>query len=208
MVRRGLGLLLLVLLICEVTWVHGQAEGLVIIGTQDPPVKETAYTRDEVLQFMRNTDAPAFSLPSVEGVTVNLADYRGDIVLISFWVSWDPACLENMALLNSAQKQYPDDVIALIINNLPAESKQASWSEQTRLDHIDWVRGYLAENDYRISVLIDADGEVSGMHDYLGTHVPMTCFIDRDGVLRIPWQGQLTEQTLDTLLAMMFALDP
>ncbi|HML47849.1 MAG TPA: hypothetical protein PKE04_13990 [Clostridia bacterium] len=110
-----------------------------------------------------------------------------------------------MALLDGAQAEYPD-VTALIINNLPAESKDAPWSDQTRLDHIDWVRGYLAENDYQVSVLIDGQGDV--MHDYQGTHVPMTCFIDRGGVLRIPWQGQLTEQTLSTLLAMMFALDP
>lgn len=207
MVRRGLGLLLLVLLFWGVAQVRGQADGLVIIGTQEPPVKETVYTRDEVLQFMRNTDAPAFSLPDVEGAVVNLADHRGNIVLVSFWVSWDAACLENMALLSSVQAEHPD-VTALIINNLPAESKQAPWSEQARLDHIEWVRGYLAENEYPISVLIDAQGEVSEMHDYQGTHIPMTCFIDREGVLRIPWQGQLTEQTLTTLLAMMFALDP
>jgi len=207
MVRRGLGLLLLVLLFWGVSQARGDTEGLVIIGTQAPPVKEAAYTRDEVLQFMRNTDAPGFSLPSVEGVIVNLSDYRGDVVLVSFWVSWDEACLENMALLDSMQADYPG-VTALIINNLAAESKAAPWSEQTRLDHIDWVRGYLAENDYEISVLIDAQGEVSELHDYQGAHVPMTCFIDRDGVLRIPWQGQLTKQTLSTLLAMMFALDP
>ena len=205
MVRRGFGLLL-VLLFC-VAAQASQAQGLVIIGTQEPPAEETVYTRDEVLQFMRNTDAPAFSLQSVEGTTVKLADYFGKVVLVSFWVSWDADCLENMALLDSAQAEYPN-IAALIINNLPAESRGAPWSDQTRLDHIDWVRGYLAENDYRISVLMDDAGEVSGMHDYEGTHVPMTCFIDREGVLRILWQGKLTEQTLSTLLAMMFALDP
>ncbi|HML47848.1 MAG TPA: redoxin domain-containing protein [Clostridia bacterium] len=90
MVRRGLGLLLLVLLFWGVAQACGQAEGLVIIGTQEPPVKETAYTRDEVLQFMRNTDAPAFSLQSVDGATVDLADYRGNVVLVSFcvWKTW------------------------------------------------------------------------------------------------------------------------
>jgi cytochrome oxidase Cu insertion factor (SCO1/SenC/PrrC family) len=32
--------------------------------------------------------APAFSLPDLQGRTVNLADFKGKVVLLFFWATW------------------------------------------------------------------------------------------------------------------------
>ena len=32
--------------------------------------------------------APAFSLPSIDGRTVRLEDFRGKVVLLFFWATW------------------------------------------------------------------------------------------------------------------------
>ena len=32
--------------------------------------------------------APAFSLPDLQGKTVNLAEFRGKVVLLFFWATW------------------------------------------------------------------------------------------------------------------------
>lgn len=206
MIRRGVFLLLAVLALTGLAQWVSQAEGYVIIGSEEQPSQPARYTREQVLQFMRNTAAPSFTLPSTDGASVSLADFQGDIVLLSFWVSWDEDCLENMALLSQVEALSPD-VTVILINDLPVESQAARWSDQAQAEHVNWINGYLSENDYDLRVLIDAAGEVFANNIYQGTNLPVTCFIDRQGVLRIPWQGRLSEQTLDTLLAMMRSLD-
>lgn len=38
--------------------------------------------------FKKPVKAPEFELASVNGGTVNLNQYRGDVVLLSFWTTW------------------------------------------------------------------------------------------------------------------------
>lgn len=204
MIKRGICLLMAVLAACLFL---GPAQGESVAIPGGGGMGQNEYTRDEVLQFMHSTASPNFSLPSLDGKTVSLSDFRGQIVLLTFWVSWDPACLDSLGLLNQVSGKYKD-VAVLAINSLPTESNQASWTAEAKEDHIAWVRGYLAENGYRFRALLDEDGSVGNMHAYRSSGLPMTFFIDREGILRIPWQGRLSEQTVDTLLAMMFALDP
>jgi len=167
---------------------------------------EGDYTRDDVLPFMQNEPAPVFTLPTTAGDLVSLSDYAGKPVLVLVWESSSEECLSTLAQLPYAKRTYPD-VVILTVNSVLSERNQALWSTGALLEHENWIQGYFYENAYPFPALIDCTGEVVYQLQYASTTLPIAHFIDREGILRISWQGRLSRQTVDTLLSMMIALD-
>jgi cytochrome c biogenesis protein CcmG/thiol:disulfide interchange protein DsbE len=65
---------------------------------------------DEAIAAGRTPVAPAAmrELPVLDGVprhTASLADWRGHIVIVSFWASWCPTCAADVRYLERAQRQ-------------------------------------------------------------------------------------------------------
>ena len=50
--------------------------------------------------------APNFVLKDASGKTVNLAKYRGKVVLLDFWATWCHGCKEEIPWFAGFQKQY------------------------------------------------------------------------------------------------------
>ena len=50
--------------------------------------------------------APEFTLQSLDGKTVRLADFRGKAVLLNFWATWCEPCKIEMPWFVELQKQY------------------------------------------------------------------------------------------------------
>ena len=45
------------------------------------------------------------SLPLTDGQTLNLADWRGQPLVVNFWATWCPPCVEEMPLLDGFYRQ-------------------------------------------------------------------------------------------------------
>jgi thiol-disulfide isomerase/thioredoxin len=50
--------------------------------------------------------APEFSLNDLHEVHHSLSNYRGKVVVINFWASWCPECVEEMPSLNALYEKY------------------------------------------------------------------------------------------------------
>lgn len=59
-------------------------------------------------------DAPEFNLPSSKGGQINLADYKGKLVLLNFWASWCPPCRAEMPGFIKLQEEYKDKPFNII----------------------------------------------------------------------------------------------
>ncbi len=46
------------------------------------------FTSLQVQTYQPPKPAPAFALPSLDGRTVRLEDFRGKVVLLFFWATW------------------------------------------------------------------------------------------------------------------------
>jgi peroxiredoxin len=50
--------------------------------------------------------APALEFVSHQGVKVNLADYRGKVVIVEFMLTYCPSCVDSARLLSKLQSEY------------------------------------------------------------------------------------------------------
>ncbi|MGC9197660.1 MAG: TlpA family protein disulfide reductase [Acidobacteriaceae bacterium] len=68
--------------------------------------------------------APVFAISDGQH-SVNLAAFRGKVVILNFWASWCPPCVEEMPTLQALQQQVPQvQVIAIASQESFADYQQ------------------------------------------------------------------------------------
>jgi cytochrome c biogenesis protein CcmG/thiol:disulfide interchange protein DsbE len=70
-----------------------------------------ASTSDFGLHLER---APDFTRVDVVGKTVHLSDYRGKVVLLNFWATWCPPCLDEVPAFSAWQQKYGSDGLQVL----------------------------------------------------------------------------------------------
>jgi thiol-disulfide isomerase/thioredoxin len=58
--------------------------------------------------------APDFTLPAVDGSMVSMSDNSGKVVLVDFWATWCPPCLEMIPILSKLHKKYSDKGLVIL----------------------------------------------------------------------------------------------
>src|SRR5690349_14880831 len=55
-----------------------------------------SFTTSEISPSAAYRTAPSFELPDSEGKKHTLDSFRGNVVVLHFWASWCPPCLEEI----------------------------------------------------------------------------------------------------------------
>jgi thiol-disulfide isomerase/thioredoxin len=118
-----------------------------------------------------NERAPDFTLTDSEK-TVTLSQLRGKPVLLNFWATWCPPCIEEMPSLVQLQKALGDKVIILAVSE---DADDGAYKQFVR--------------DHNIDLLTVRDVKNSANTLYGTFKFPETYVIDKDGVIRRKFIG-------------------
>jgi peroxiredoxin len=72
-----------------------------------------------LVHFPKARPSPDFSLPDLEGKIVRLFDLRGKVLVLNFWATWCPPCVEEMPSLEKLHRQFqgrPFEVVAVSVD--------------------------------------------------------------------------------------------
>ena len=76
-----------------------------------------AFAGTQLYKIKQPFMAPDFDLPDVDGKRYRLRDLKGKVLVVNFWTTWCPPCLQEMPAMNRAWKKFDKSkVIILAIN--------------------------------------------------------------------------------------------
>ena len=58
--------------------------------------------------------SPDFLLPAVDGSMVRLSDYSGKVILVDFWATWCPPCVEMLPVLSKLHRKFSDKGLVVL----------------------------------------------------------------------------------------------
>ena len=87
---------------------------VVFQGVQATSLEETLHPMNTPLA------APTAAMPLLDGRIISMADLRGKVVLVNFWATWCPPCVEELPTMQQAWNHFPRkdfEVLAVALDN-------------------------------------------------------------------------------------------
>ncbi len=138
----------------------------------------------------RGNPAPNFTLAELEGRTVRLSDYRGDVVLLDFWATWCGPCRMSIPHLIELQNEYADDGFTVLGVSLDRAGR-------------DVVSRFVEKAGINYPVVMGT-GAVQEAYGGIRS-IPTAFLIDRDGYVVKMIQGYQPKNALVTAITPLLA---
>jgi peroxiredoxin/protocatechuate 3,4-dioxygenase beta subunit len=127
--------------------------------------------------------SPNFTLKTLEGKELSLADFRGKYVLLDFWATWCAPCLAEMPNLQAIQDQYAKDS-RLVIIGLSVDDQPKTVAYSVKALKLSWRQGFSGSDSPVVSA-------------YGATAIPATFLIGPDGtILARDLRGEKTKAAI------------
>jgi peroxiredoxin len=133
---------------------------------------------------MAGKDAPDFTLDQAYGGHVDLAAYRGKLVLVVFWATSCGICRHELPLLDRLRAEFQARGVEILAVNIR---------------DLNGAREFMSDEHLGLTNLVDAGGETAQTYKVSG--VPKLVLIGPDGKIRRSATGWQDEGTLRGWLA-------
>ena len=139
-----------------------------------------------------NPPAVDFELPGIDGETYRLSALRGKVILVNFWATWCPPCLEEMPSIQQAWSTLQRDRFEVLAVNV-GENQET-------------VKSFIAEFSPALEfpAVLDESMEVFNLWSIRG--LPTTFIIDKQGRTIYTAQGgrdMSSDHILESLQKLM-----
>jgi len=128
--------------------------------------------------------APDFDLSDINGQTLNLSQFEGQVLVLNFWATWCPPCRAEIPDFIDVYNEYKDKGLAMIGVSLD------NMSEEELAPFV---------SDYGMTYPV-ALGTGQMVDDYKpGRYIPATIIVDKKGRIRTRHVGVMDRETLESL---------
>ena len=149
------------------------------------PVPQTSQ------QDLSGTPSPDFTLMDVTGQQRNVSEWKGKVLVINFWATWCPPCLEEIPHFIKLQNKYGHQGLQFV---------------GIALEGVDEVLDFAKEQGINYPLLV-GEQEVIKLASKFGNRIgglPYTVILDRESRISFIKQGPLSvskaEQEITSLL--------
>jgi peroxiredoxin len=111
--------------------------------------------------------AEDFTLATPGGGTFKLSEHRGKVVMVNFWATWCPPCLEEMPAMDRLYRQHKDAGFVLIAVSVDADARK--------------VTPFVTE--HKLTFPIGLDPKMDLANGYAVRALPSSFIVARDGTL-------------------------
>jgi thiol-disulfide isomerase/thioredoxin len=132
---------------------------------------------------------PSYVGTDTNGDKVNLEDYLGKVIVVSFWASWCSPCLQELPILENLQAKVGVDKIKVVAVNYK-ESRKVYHQIKTRL------------SDVTMTLTHDKTGLISSKYGV--KTLPNLFIIGKDGKLSHHMQGY-GDKSIDKIIEAITA---
>ena len=130
----------------------------------------------------------ATSLPDLQGVQQSISRWKGKVLVVNFWATWCPPCLEEIPIFVRLQQQIGARGLQFVGIAIDERDKVVDFARRNGINYPIMV-GQLDA----IELSKTAGNEKGGL--------PYTLILDRSGQVVSQHYGALTEQELVTIIS-------
>jgi peroxiredoxin len=166
----------------------GLSAGTPLRAADDSQTSKAAA--DTLLPKGQRKAAPEFSLTGADGKSIDLAQYRGKVVLLDFWATWCGGCKLEIPWYMEFDENYKRQGLAVIGVSMDEDGWKAvkPFLARTR----DPETGGNTAMKYPVVI-----GNDTLAKEYNLTSMPMTLLIDREGKIALSHTGVVNKEDFE-----------
>ena len=149
-------------------------------------------TEDLYRPIERGEPAPDFILPRLAGGSLELAQFQGKLVVLNFWATWCPPCVDEMPSLERLSRRGGDMNLEVVTISVDQD--------------LSALQNFIAEHRLTLPVARDPQRQVAILY---GTYkYPETYIISPEGVVHdkmigpVNWDGSRIRERLFSLASL------